>query len=198
MIKSSSLTQQNLNNLLLWLDHDRDTAGLKYENIRRALIRIFAARQCHQPEDLADETMSRVARKADELATTYSGEPTNFFYGVAKNVYREYLRQVARESQDDLTDIQNNPQLVVWQSDPIETQDDADVRLSCMKKCLLTLSVAHQQIIRGYYEEGKKIANRRALAEQHNLSPNALRLKAHRLRRSLRECVTECVESKLT
>lgn len=198
MIKSFSLTQQNLNNLLLWLDHDRDTAGVKYEKIRRTLIKIFAARQCHQPEDLADETLSRVARKADELATTYSGDPTKFFYGVAKNVHREYLRQIARESQDDLTDIQNNPQLVVWQSDRSETEDDVDVRLNCMKKCLLTLSAAHQQIIRGYYEEGKNIANRRALAEQHSLSPNALRLKAHRLRRSLRDCVTQCIESKLT
>src|SRR5687768_2284670 len=129
MIKSSSLTQQNLDNLLLWLDHDRDTAGVKYEKIRRTLIKIFAARQCHQPEDLADETLSRVARKADELATTYNGEPANFFYGVAKNVHREYLRQVARQPQDDLTHIQNNRQLLVWQSDQTETGDDADVRL---------------------------------------------------------------------
>lgn len=198
MIKSSSLTQQNLNNLLVWLDHDRNTAGVKYEKIRRTLIKIFAARQCHQPEDLADETLSRVARKADELATTYSGEPANFFYGVAKNVHREYLRQAAREAPDDLSDIQNNPQLVVWPSVQIEPEDDVDARLNCMKKCLLTLSAAHQQLIRGYYEEGKKIAQRRALAEQHSLSLNALRLKAHRLRRSLRECVTQCVESKLT
>jgi len=199
MIKSSSLTQQNLNNLLLWLDQDRDTAGLKYEKIRGTLIKIFAARQCHQPEELADETLSRVARKADELAITYDGEPTKFFYGVAKNLHREYLRQVSRESQDDFTDAQRNPQFVVWQSVETETEDDAEVRLNCMKKCLLTLSASHQQLIRGYYEEsGKKMANRRALAEQNNLSLNALRLKAHRLRRSLRECVTQCVESKLT
>lgn len=199
MIKSSSLTQQNLNNLLLWLDPDRDNAGLKYEKIRRTLVKIFAARQCHQPEELADETLSRVASKADELAITYSGDPAKFFYGVAKNVHREYVRQVSREWQDDFTHAQKNSQLVVWQSIEIETEEDADCRLNCMKKCLLTLPAGHQQLIRGYYEEtGKKMANRRALAEENNLSLNALRLKVHRLRRSLRECVTQCVESKLT
>jgi RNA polymerase sigma factor (sigma-70 family) len=198
MIKSSSLTQQNLNNLLLWLDQDRDTAGIKYEKIRRTLIKVFAARQCHQPEDLADETMSRVARRADELVTTYSGEPAHFFYGVAKNVHREYLRQISQESQGDFTDTQKNQQFIVWQSVEAETEEDADFRLKCMRKCLLSLPAGHQQIIRGYYEEGKKIANRRALAEQNKLSLNALRLKAHRLRRSLRECVTQCVESKVT
>ncbi|HKP37054.1 MAG TPA: hypothetical protein VJT71_09355, partial [Pyrinomonadaceae bacterium] len=57
------LAQEDFDRLLAWLDADRERAGVIYEKIRWRLITIFAARNCVTPEDLADETLDRVARK---------------------------------------------------------------------------------------------------------------------------------------
>ena len=74
---------------------DRDQAGQKYEDIRRRLIRIFIHRGCITAEDLADETINRVARKVREVRDNYNpgDDPALYFYGVARNVYREYLKR---------------------------------------------------------------------------------------------------------
>ena len=83
---------ENFEHLLEWLDPDRERAGARYEEIRRALIKIFAGRGCAEPEDLADETLRRVCRKVRTLAPTYVGDPACYFYGVAQNVHLESLR----------------------------------------------------------------------------------------------------------
>ncbi|HEY7785163.1 MAG TPA: hypothetical protein VIB00_10575, partial [Pyrinomonadaceae bacterium] len=61
MNKDWVLTQESFDALLHWLDPQRDRAGLRYEEIRRSLIKIFACRGCAEPEDLADETINRVS-----------------------------------------------------------------------------------------------------------------------------------------
>ena len=86
------LTQTEFDRLLAWLDADRDRAAVKYEVIRRGLIELFDSRCCSDAEDLADRTINRVARKVEQLAPTYSGEPSLYFYGVAKHVLQEYFR----------------------------------------------------------------------------------------------------------
>jgi dihydroneopterin aldolase len=67
MKKNWELSQETFDALLAWLDSDRDQAAMKYEKIRRALIKIFTGRACVEPEDLADETINRVARKLKEI-----------------------------------------------------------------------------------------------------------------------------------
>ena len=57
------LTKEEFDELLSWLDTDPDRAGEKYEAIRHRLITIFLNRQCYEAEDLADETINRVAKK---------------------------------------------------------------------------------------------------------------------------------------
>ncbi len=63
MHKEWTLTQAALDSLLAWLDPDRDRAGAKYEAIRTRLIKVFVCRGCPEAEDLADETINRVASK---------------------------------------------------------------------------------------------------------------------------------------
>jgi len=195
MNKSSVLTQTNLDDLLQWLSTDRESAGQKYEHIRRTLIRVFAGRGCYQAaEELADETLSRVANKARTLAVTYEGDPFHFFYGVAKNVYHEYLKRLARESASDVSQMRNGTGLIV-QAAADEEPDESEARLECLLKCLRSLPNEQYEIVTKYYEEQKKakINNRKALAERYLLSMNALRIKASRLRKLLRECVLECM-----
>ena len=47
-----------------------------------------------------------------------------------------------------------------------------------------------------YYEGEKqaKITNRRRLAEELGITLDALRIRAHRIRRELRKCVVHCLE----
>ena len=69
------LTQAAFDSLLEWLDPDRARSGEKYEKIRLRLIKIFACRGCSIPEELADRTIDRVARKVGEVSHDYEGDP---------------------------------------------------------------------------------------------------------------------------
>ena len=67
MRKDWFLSQEAFDALLKWLDSDREQAAMKYEDIRKRLIKIFTGRDCVEAEDLADETINRVVSKLDEL-----------------------------------------------------------------------------------------------------------------------------------
>ncbi|MCU1264535.1 MAG: hypothetical protein JWM21_853 [Acidobacteria bacterium] len=196
MNKSSVLTQAQFDELLQWLDHDRERAGHKYENIRRAIIKVFAARRCYDAEELADETLNRVARKARELAPTYEGNPALFFYGVARNVHREYLKGLSSRPVSESAKIEDRSQFVAWATFDSKLEGSNDARLDCLTKCLRSLPDDQRELVTAYYEDdkGRKVDSRKALAQRNALSVNALRLKAHRLRQSLRRCVQQCVE----
>src|SRR5438105_3823358 len=92
-MKQQVLTQIDFDSLLDWLDSSREKAGEKYEMIRGGLIDIFHYRGCTGPEDLADVTINRVAKKVHKIRNSYAGDPARYFYGVAKKVYLEYLKQ---------------------------------------------------------------------------------------------------------
>jgi len=42
-------------------------------------------------EELADESMDWVVKGIDKIVPGYVGDPRLYFYGVAQNVYKEYL-----------------------------------------------------------------------------------------------------------
>jgi DNA-directed RNA polymerase specialized sigma24 family protein len=65
----------------------------EFGKLRGRLVRIFARRGCFIPEDLADETISRVLGKLPQIAESYEGDPLRFIHAVARNVYREYGRR---------------------------------------------------------------------------------------------------------
>src|SRR6186997_757515 len=118
------LSQDDFDALLDWLDSDREQAGIKYEEIRRRLIKIFTGRACVEAEDLADETINRVTSKLDELGTEFEGDRGRYFFGVANKVYLEYTRR-------------KSPQ-----SSPFSPPDANQIELEfrCMERCIETLS----------------------------------------------------------
>ena len=79
MNKNWSLSQEAFDALLDWLDSDREQAGIKYEQIRSRLIKIFTGRGCIGPEDLADETINRVTRKLKEIQNEFTGDRARYF-----------------------------------------------------------------------------------------------------------------------
>src|SRR6185369_9536225 len=95
--RGQGLTREALEALLAALGPNRETAGVQYEEIRRKLVRLFEWRGCTSPDDLADETINRVARRMAEGVELRSADPYGYFCGVAHLVYKEVMRRQARE-----------------------------------------------------------------------------------------------------
>src|SRR5438128_2028539 len=90
-----TLTQEALDHLLLSLDSDRDTAGKIYQETRSNLTRFFEWRGCPFPEDHADETINRVARRISEGEQVR--DLAKYFFGVARLLFLEIQKERARE-----------------------------------------------------------------------------------------------------
>jgi RNA polymerase sigma factor (sigma-70 family) len=179
MNKNWILTQESFDALLAWLDPQREQAGRKYEEIRLRLIKIFTCRGCYEPEDLADEAINRVTNRLKEIESSYSGDPSRYFYGVANKVHLEYLRRKPAPPAP--------PQQ--------EGSETIEHEYECLERCIKKLSPGNRKLVLQYYEEEKraKIDHRRQLAEQLGIALNALRIRAHRIRASLQECVQLCL-----
>ena len=87
------LEQSEFDQLLSWLDPDPERAGLDYEKIRWRLVAILASRGCASAEELADETIDRVARRVIDIRDAYVGDKVVYFLGVMNNVHHEYLKR---------------------------------------------------------------------------------------------------------
>ena len=153
-----------------------------YDRLRSKLIRIFARRGCAIPEDLADETISRVSARIDEIADTYVGDPVRYFYGVARNVHLEYTR---RPYTVPLKDDARTSDIASFETEPDEET------LTYLDLCMKRLSAQDQKLILEYYQHDKsaKIDTRKRLADGLRIGLNALRIRAYRIRRQLHECL---------
>jgi RNA polymerase sigma factor (sigma-70 family) len=185
-MKDWELTAESFNLLLDWLDADRDLAAQKYEDIRRRLIVLFEARGCATAEDLADETINRVARRLPAMVASYVGSPAPYFYTVARRLYLE----------------QAEKQCVPLPADFAETRRAADGEgdgleevYECLEKCLGELEPETRELVVLYYLKEKQdgIDFRKALAERMGLAVNALRIRMHRARARLHACLDECL-----
>jgi DNA-directed RNA polymerase specialized sigma24 family protein len=183
MNKNWSLSQEAFDALLDWLDSDREQAGIKYEQIRSRLIKIFTGRGCLDPEDLADETINRVTSKLNEIQNEFTGERARYFFGVANKVYMEYLRRKTP---------QPPPQI------PPDS-DRAELEYRCLLDCVNRLSQEDQELVLKHYgAKGRSEAERRkALADELGITVNALRIRIYRIRSALKECVLKCIQSSL-
>src|SRR4051812_12025520 len=77
--QADALTQSSFDELLRWLNPNRELAGETYVKIRTRLTKIFVSRGTSNPEDLADATINRVARKLPDVQLSYVGDPENYF-----------------------------------------------------------------------------------------------------------------------
>ena len=181
-------TDKSFNELLAWLHPEPETAGLIYETLRADLIRIFRWRGCSDPEGMADETIIRVTRKVGEMAASYVGSPTTYFYGVAKNLLHEYDRK------RDINLLPQAEQFIL--PAPLTEEDDSSERLyECFERCLKRLEARERKLVIQYYDgQGKaKIDGRKRLADKLGIDLNALRVRTRRIRAKLRECIGKCV-----
>ena len=191
--KDRKLTAQAFNRLLVWLDEGSDSQGQKYLEMRARLVVYFDRKNCSNPDDLADETLNRIARRLDEEGITVADTPARYCYIVARFVFLEYLR--GKQKTDAVfIDLGKRSQ----EPGPIRIDEAGEQRqklLSCLERCLEGLDSSQREIIARYYtgEQRQKINNRRALAHDLGISPNALTIRACRIRDRLEACVRECL-----
>ena len=187
----AGLTAEAFSSLLGRLDASEEQAGEKYEHLRRTLMRFFEWRGGPFPEELADETLSRVARKLNEgIQIANIG---GYCYEVGRFVLLESLKgkdskRVALES----VHIQTTKTAT-------DETDSHEVRLTCLDDCLESLEAESRALIVNYYSYAKseQIKRRKVLAERLGLRRDALANRAQRVRDKLEMCVTRCVKAKV-
>jgi DNA-directed RNA polymerase specialized sigma24 family protein len=175
-----TLQKTDFDRLLLWLDPKPERAGELYEKIRWRLIAILASRGCRVPEELADETIDRVARRVSDIEATYVGDKSLYFLGVMNNVHHEYLKR---------------PRLSEIALPPADSMVKEQTYL-CLDKCIEKLTPHAREIIEQYYAADKraKINLRKRIAVALGISNSNLRLRALRIRAKLQVCIERCVE----
>jgi len=182
--KNSRISHDNFEQLLFWLDADREAAGHRYETIRARLIKIFLAQKFCAAEELADETIDRVAGKVNQIHNSYEGEPARYFYAVARNVMLEnHRKKLPVELPQNLAQPENNQMEIV------------NINHQCLDLCLKKLPAEKKRFIIEYYQGEKsiKLERRQAMADKEGISNHVLRNRALRLRANLQKCVLGCV-----
>ena len=119
--------------LLAWLDEGTESRGERYLEIRERLVDYFGRRDCLFPEDLADETLNRVARRLEETGSIDDVVPARYCYIVAKFVFLESLR---RPGQVEL--VTQSAEAVVAQM--TNERADSERTLNCLEQCLQSCS----------------------------------------------------------
>ena len=94
--KTRSQNPAAFHHFLSWLDEGVESNGQRYVEVRRRLVAYFARKRCPRPDDLADETLTRVAAKLEEHGSITDGPPARYCYIVARFVFLEYLRSADR------------------------------------------------------------------------------------------------------
>jgi DNA-directed RNA polymerase specialized sigma24 family protein len=190
-----TLSKDALQRLLNWLDGGANSDGHVYVEMRRRLRDYFARKNCRPADDLADETLTRVARRLEEEGITRAEAPARYCYIVARFVFLEHVRETKAHQMVAHAGGDAAPQAFAPSAADAEDAAAArEQRLACLEKCLQHLDPLNRRIITRYYigSERVKIDNRRELAENLGLSPNALTIRACRIRQRLEACVKRC------
>lgn len=179
------LTQEAFDRLLSCLDVNRERAGEKYELLRLKLIKYFEWQNSAAPEELADETINRVARKISEGEEVQN--LNSYFFGTARHLASEKRKKQERAQAafEQFPDY-----LQSLQSNNFATQQ----QLECCEACLANLTAEKRKLIIAYYasEHSSKIDAHKRLADELGISLNSLRIRAHRIKLELEKCIVEC------
>jgi DNA-directed RNA polymerase specialized sigma24 family protein len=179
-----TLTQEAFDRLLASLGGDLESAGEQYLEIRSNLVRFFEWRACRFPEDQADETINRVAKRLVEGEKILN--PASYCLGIARMLLLEINRERVRQQQA----LSELPGSMITSNQ----SDQSEARIDCLRECLQELSSDNRALILQYYngEKGAKIVSRRKLAERLGVPINTLRMRALRIRENLQRAVENC------
>ena len=185
MTDDRAATDANFAAFIEWLDGGVPSDGRSYVDMHARLVSYFARKGCAAPEALADETLTRVARRLHEEGTITGAAPAQYCYIVARFVLLEHFRGGDARRADLTRDMQDR-------STP--ANQGGERLMTCLDECLGRLSADDRDLILAYYagDGARRMAARRELAVRYRLSPNALMIRASRLRDRLRTCLARC------
>jgi len=174
------VTREKFANFLEWLSPERDRAGEEYERLRFRLCTFFGHRRCAFADELADETINRVILKVSEERVE---SKIAYCYGVARNVYREWVRK--QRTQIDIDGV------VIAAKLPEEQSFSSE----CLDRCLGELPPETRTLLLDYFSEAKlaKIKLHQRISESLKTSQTALRMRVMRSKQKLKVCVQECM-----
>jgi DNA-directed RNA polymerase specialized sigma24 family protein len=181
-----TLTAEAFGKFLRWLSENDERAVLEYQSIRSKLVRYFIHKGCSDPDNLFDQTVDVVVGKIDTLREQSS--PLAYCFGVAKNIWRQDLRQHKPAS------LEEDISVATYPDPPIHEQE-----LKCLDRCLDKLSPGDRDVVVRYHQEQghDKIETRKRLADALG-GVNALRIRMCRIRRDLRVCVAACLDQSVS
>lgn len=183
----TGLTEHTFDRLLTSLDTDRQRAAERYEQLRRTLVRFFEWRGAPFPEEHADETFDRVARRLGEgVAVSNIG---GYAYTVARLVLLETRK--GPESRRAAVDVA----AIMSSASPGPAAENTEARHACLDRCLSNLPDDARTLIVEYYRDDTRgrIETRRALAARLRINGEALANRAQRLRDKLQACISRCL-----
>ena len=135
---------------------------------------------------MADETLNRVARMIYEGATVQNLH--SYLFGAARHLASE-RRKEQRQAQAAIAQLAE-----VAQSRPADDDTSQQSCLDCCEACLANLPEQSRALIMAYYalEKRAKIDHHKRVAEELGVSLNSLRIRAHRIKLKLENCIVEC------
>jgi DNA-directed RNA polymerase specialized sigma24 family protein len=180
-------TAEELQSFLDRLSHNSDEAGQKYNRIHQKLVVMFEGYREAAPHavELADAAIDRIVRLLNADRETAIQNIDAYARTVGKYILMEHRKKKTRElSMEDVPE-------------PPAPEEQPDIRLMCLTRCLDRLPPADRELVLRYYEHEKseKIADRQDAAATSNLSAVALRVRVYRIRRSLEKCIEAAMKS---
>src|ERR1044071_4235220 len=136
-----ALTQEAFGKLLAAFGEVPERAAQQYLETRSNLTRFFEWRGCRFPEDHADETLNRVAKRLTEGEEILN--PSSYCIGVARMLLLEINKERARE-QHALGEMAHTPSVAPDAS-------ESEGHIECLRACLGNLSADNRELIVEYY-----------------------------------------------
>jgi DNA-directed RNA polymerase specialized sigma24 family protein len=172
----SNFGQIVFDKLFQLLEPDAQSFEEGFQQCRFKLLKFFAWRHCEDPDNLADETVSRLLKNVRNGQEISSDNPYSYVYAIASHVFMEYLR--AKKKGGVIIDIDE-----LGETSVSITMDD------CKKQCLKQLSEEKRELLARYYLDND---DRDDIAKEEGLTLNALRLQVHRIKHWLKRCWEDC------
>jgi hypothetical protein len=180
------LSPENFERLMNWLHPNRDEAGREYQRIRALLLRSSQFKGRSDANRLADATMDRGAEiLTTEKIENWVGDKAKYFNRVGYYILLEERDRGLEMQMPDDFEVANP-----------KKEEDSEPKSRCLEKCLQDLPTSDGRLIVRYYQGEKsiKIRERQKLARDLEMDLPSLRVKALRVRRELKKCITKCLQ----
>lgn len=180
--------------LFPYLDANEQHAWERYGIICRKLITFFETKIIVDPVDCTIKTFHRVLKNIDNDKINRTPIFDKYFLDVAYYIFKETSREAPKS-----IEILSPPQIPVTNPEDEEDEDqkrkETEQLLDYLDHCMKELQKNDQDLIIDFYKGvGKeRIKIRKNLAKKLDMTINALRIRANRLRDKLRKCLYECL-----